>query len=64
MILAAAPSVLQFSGALDGLLQATHLPTWVAWGAVALVSLLLSGRLYVFAVLPTLGICWALSNLL
>jgi DnaJ domain len=64
LVLAAAPSLLQFSGALDGPLRSAHLPTWVAAGGLALLSLLVSARLYVFAVLPTLGICWALSQLL
>jgi hypothetical protein len=61
--LAAAPSLLQFSGALDGPLRTAHLPGWVAAGGVALVSLLISARLYVFGVLPTLAVCWALSQL-
>jgi hypothetical protein len=64
MVLAAAPSLLQFSGALDAPLRSAHLPTWVAAGGLALLSLLVSARLYVFAVLPTLGVCWALSRLL
>jgi hypothetical protein len=64
LVLAAAPSVLQFSGVLDAPLRSAHVPAWVAMGGFALVSVLVSARLYVFAVLPTLGICWALSQLL
>jgi hypothetical protein len=64
MVLAAGPSLLQFSGALDAPLRATHLSTWVAAGGLALLSLLVSARMYVFAVLPTLGLCWALSRVL
>jgi hypothetical protein len=64
IVLAAAPSVLQFSGVLDGLLGSAHLPTWVAMGSFALISVLVSARLYVFAVLPTLGVCWALSHVI
>jgi hypothetical protein len=37
---------------------------WAAAGGLALVSVLVSARLYVFAVLPTLGVCWALSRVL
>jgi DnaJ domain len=64
MLLAAGPSLLQFSGALDAPMRSAHLPTWVATSGLALLSLLVSARLYVFAVLPTLGLCWALAHLL
>jgi hypothetical protein len=64
MVLAAGPSLLQFSGALDAPMRSAHLPTWVATSGLALLSLLVSARLYVFAVLPTLGLCWALAHLL
>jgi hypothetical protein len=64
MVLAAAPSLLLFSGILETPLRSAHLPTWVAAGGVALLSLLVSARMYVFAVLPTLGLCWTLAHLL
>jgi hypothetical protein len=64
MALAAGPSLLQFSGALDAPMRSAHLPTWVAAGGLALLSLLVSARMYVFAVLPTLGLCWGLAHLL
>jgi DnaJ domain len=64
MLLAAAPSLVQFSGALDAPLRSAHLPGWVLAGGLALLSLLVSARMYVFAVLPTLGLCWALAHVL
>jgi hypothetical protein len=62
MVLAAAPSLLQVSGVLDGPLRTAHVPAWLAAAALAVVSLIVSARLYVFAVLPTVGLCWVLSQ--
>jgi len=37
-------------------------PPWLAWGAVSLLSLIFAARIYVFAVLPTVAICWFISR--
>jgi DnaJ domain len=62
LVMASGPTLLQLSGNLDGPLRSAHLSTWIATAMLALVSLLLSARLYVFGVLPTLGVCWLLSQ--
>jgi hypothetical protein len=39
------------------------MPGSLAWGALGMLSLVLSARLFIFAVLPTLGVCWLLTRL-
>jgi DnaJ domain len=62
--IASIPSLALLSGNLDSTLHQAHLPAWLAWGVVGLVSLMFSARLYLFAVLPTLAVCWLLARLL
>ena len=61
--LAGAPSALLLAGALDQPLRQAQLPAWLAWVALGFLSLILSARLYLFSVLPTLGACWLLTRL-
>jgi hypothetical protein len=56
--LAAVPSLALLSGSLAPLLSQAHVPLWLAWPILGFLSLLLSARIYVFSVLPTLGVCW------
>ncbi|MDQ6675600.1 MAG: J domain-containing protein [Chloroflexota bacterium] len=63
LAMASLPSVVMMSGAANLVLAQVGVPTWLAWVTVGFVSLLLSARLYVFAVLPTLGACWMLGRL-
>ncbi|MGI9145010.1 MAG: DnaJ domain-containing protein [Chloroflexota bacterium] len=63
LAVAGLPSALLLSGAADVVLRQANVPSWVAWAGLSFVSLVLSARLFVFAVLPTLGVCWLLSRL-
>jgi hypothetical protein len=63
VLMAAAPSALLMTGVLDPGLRQASMPEWLAWVVLGVVSLLLSARLYVFAILPTLGICWVIAHL-
>jgi hypothetical protein len=56
--LAAVPSLALLSGSLTPLWSEAHVPVWLAWPTLGFLSLFLSARMYVFSVLPTLGICW------
>jgi hypothetical protein len=61
--LASVPSLILLSGNLDAALGQIHMPGWLAWSLLGTLSLILSARLFVFAVLPTMGICWLLTRL-
>jgi hypothetical protein len=61
--IAAAPSALLLTGQADAQLREAHLPLWLAWLVLSCVSLIVSARLYVFAVLPTLAACWFVTRL-
>jgi hypothetical protein len=63
LIPAAAPAVVLQSGTLDGMLASAAIPHWTAWLVVSGASMVLGARRYVFAVLPTLGMCSVLSRL-
>jgi DnaJ-like protein len=63
LIMAGIPNLLMLTGRADTLLDQASVAPWLAWVAVGFVSLVLSARLYVFAVLPTLGACWLLTRL-
>jgi hypothetical protein len=60
---AAAPSLTLLSGGLSPFLSQAHVPVWLAWAALGLLGLLLAARLYVFSVLPMLGVCWLVARL-
>jgi hypothetical protein len=59
---AAGPSLLLINGKLDPFLLQANIPIWFAWVILGLVSLMVSARVYVFGVLPTLGICWLITR--
>jgi len=61
--IAGAPSLLLLSGTALPLLQQVHVPIWFAWGMASLLSVILAARLFVFAVLPTVGVCWLISQI-
>jgi hypothetical protein len=61
--LAACPSALLLSGLAAPTLQQNHIPQWAAWLLAGATSLILSARLYIFGVVPTLVACWLLTCL-
>jgi DnaJ domain len=63
LALAGGSTLLLVSGALDASLRTAGIPTMMAWVGVTLLSVLLAARVFVFGVLPTLGICWVLTQL-
>jgi hypothetical protein len=63
LAMASVPTVLLMTGSADIVLRQTTLPAWLAWVLLGFLSLMLSARMYLFAVLPTLGGCWLLSRL-
>jgi hypothetical protein len=62
VVAAAVPSAALMSGYMTPLLQESHLPVWLAWCLLSSVSLLFAARLFVFGVLPTLGLIWLLAR--
>jgi hypothetical protein len=60
--LAGVPSLVLLSGNLDSALGQIHMPGWLAWGLLGTVSLILSARVFIFAVLPSMGVCWLLTR--
>jgi len=63
MAMAAIPSVVLITGVLDPFLRQASMPAWLAWLLLGFLSVILSARLFVFGVLPTLGVCWLLTRL-
>jgi hypothetical protein len=61
--LAAGPSLVMFNRDTSGIFTVAHVPVWLAWMLLGLTSLVLSARLYVFSVLPTLVVCLLISQL-
>jgi hypothetical protein len=62
LLLSGGGALLLTSGAVGPSLQSAGVPVWIAWGGLSAVSMLLAARLYIFGVLPTIGICWLLSR--
>jgi hypothetical protein len=62
ILLASGPTLILASGFLDQSLRSVGAPTWLAWPAVMLVSTILSARMYLFGVLPAVGICVLLAR--
>lgn len=60
--LAGLPTILLLTGPVEGLLQLTGIPPLLAWCGAGVLGVLLSARLYLFAVLPTIVVCWTLVN--
>ncbi|MBV8713869.1 MAG: J domain-containing protein [Chloroflexi bacterium] len=59
---AGVPSLALLSGFLNPFLDQAHVPIWLAWGFLSCLSLIFAARLFVFGVLPTLGIIWFISR--
>lgn len=60
--LASVPTLVLVSGWLDSPLQQAHVPVVVAWAIMSSLSFVLAARLYVFGVLPSLGVIWLLAQ--
>jgi hypothetical protein len=60
--MAGLPSLVLLSGDTSAFLRQVHMPIALAWVFLGVLSLILSARLYVFAVLPSLGLCWLLTR--
>lgn len=60
--MAAVPSILLTTGIVNPLLDQARIPALLAWALLGIVSLILSARLYVFGVLPTLAVCWVITR--
>ena len=62
VMMAVGPTALIVTGIAGPILAQGHFPSWVAWPIAALISLMLSARLYVFGVVPALVACWAINT--
>jgi len=60
--IAALPTVVLMTGLANPWLQDGHIPVWIAWCLLSCASLILSARMFVFGVLPTLGIIWLVAR--
>jgi hypothetical protein len=63
LLLAAGPSALLVTGVLSGFLAQNHIPAWLAWPGAITAGLIISPRLFVFGVLPTLVIVSLLARI-
>ncbi len=61
--MAGGPSLVLLSGAATPVLAQAHVPIWFAWGMASLVSVVLAARLFVFGVLPTVAVCWLITQI-
>jgi hypothetical protein len=64
LAMAGLPTAVLLTGPGEGLVQQLGMPPVLAWGAAGVLGVLLSARLYLFVVLPTLVVCWTLANAL
>jgi len=62
LAVASLPTLILLSGHLAPFLQQANLPGWLAGSLFGLLGLVLSARLYVFVVLPTVAVCWLLNS--
>ena len=62
LLLAGAPTALLLTSRIEGLLQLVGVPLALIWIGAGALGILFSARLYLFAVLPTLVVCWILAN--
>jgi hypothetical protein len=60
--IATLPTVVLVTGMVNPWLQDGHIPVWIAWSVLSCVSLIFSARLFVFGMLPTLGIIWLIAR--
>jgi hypothetical protein len=63
LLLIGAPTLLLATGMLDTYLRSAGAPVWLAWAALSLLSAVFAARVYLFGVLPTVGICWLLARM-
>jgi hypothetical protein len=50
------------NGVLDAPLHAAAVPTWAAWLAIGALNVAFAARLFVFGIVPSLGVCWLISR--
>jgi hypothetical protein len=62
LAVAGVPTLVLLSGQMDALIRQAHMPGWVVGCLLCVLGLVLSARLYVFAILPTVAICWLISS--
>jgi DnaJ-like protein len=60
--IATLPTVVLMTGLINPWLQDGHIPAWIAWSLLSCASLIFSARMFVFGVLPTLGIIWLIAR--
>ncbi|MBV9174323.1 MAG: J domain-containing protein [Chloroflexi bacterium] len=63
IVAAAVPSALLVSGLANGQLAQAHVPGWLAWLGAVLFSMTVAPRVFVFGVLPTLGLYLLLARI-
>jgi hypothetical protein len=56
------PTLALLTGFLNPFLAQAHVPIWLAWGLLTCLSLIFAARLFVFGILPTLGIIWFINR--
>jgi DnaJ-like protein len=56
------PSGALMLGLLDAPLASAQIPGWLAWAAIAIVGVVISARMYIFSILPTLVLCQILAR--
>jgi hypothetical protein len=61
--MAGGPSLVLLTGAAAPMLAQYHVPIWFAWGMASLFSMVLAARLFVFGVLPTVAVCWLITQI-
>ena len=62
MVVAAVPSAILITGLLDDFMLQYGLPVWLLATIFGLISMLVAARIYVFAVLPMLAICYLITR--
>lgn len=60
--IATLPTLVLMTGLVNSRLQDGHVPVWIAWCLLSCASLIFSARMFVFGVLPTLGIIWLIAR--
>jgi hypothetical protein len=62
LLLAGVPTLLLLTAPVEGLLRLWSVPMALAWIAAGAFAIVVSARLYLFAVMPTLMVCWVLAS--
>ena len=60
--IASLPTAVLMTGMLNPWLQNGHIPAWIAWCLLCCLSLLFAARMFVFGMLPTLGLIWLIAR--